>query len=176
MNSKWTKNLSYIGDSLISAQIINLSGEERTVNRDYFEFAYDYSILQKTGELFLEGIFRLQKEDPQILEERAKGALEYRHKTQPFGVATGGCFFQNISEEEKKRLNLPTTSAGYLVDKAGLKGFKIGAFQVSDIHANFIINTGEGKPEDLHNMLDHIKQTVEKKFGVKLKEEVIVHS
>lgn len=174
MNSKWTKNLSYAGDSLISAQIVNSHGEERTVDRDYFEFAYDYSILQKTGELFLEGTFRLKKEDPEVLEERAKNALEYRHATQPFGVATGGCFFQNISEEEQKKLHLPTKSAGYLIDKAGLKGFKIGAFQVSDIHANFIINTGDGKPEDLHNMIDHIKSTVKEKFGVELREEVVI--
>ena len=174
MNSKWTKNLSYAGDSLISAQIVDREGNERTVNRDYFAFAYDYSILQKTGELFLEGIFRLHKEDPSVLEERAQGAQAYRKETQPYGVATGGCFFQNISDEEKERLNLPTKSAGYLVDKSGLKGFQIGGFQVSTKHANFIINTGDGKPEDLHKMLNHIKSTVKEKYGVDLKEEVII--
>lgn len=174
MNSKWTKNLSYAGDSLLSAQIVDKEGNERTVDRDYFEFAYDYSILQKTGELFLEGVFRLKKEDPSILNERAQGAQAYRKETQPFGVATGGCFFQNITDEEKERLNVPTKSAGYLVDKAGLKGFKLGAFQVSDIHANFIINTGDGKPEDLKKMLEHIKGTVKEKYGVELREEVVI--
>jgi UDP-N-acetylmuramate dehydrogenase len=174
MNSKWTKNLSYAGDNLISAQITDREGNERTVDRDYFEFAYDYSILQKTGEIFLEGIFRLHKEDPAILDERAKGAQAYRKETQPFGVATGGCFFQNISDAEKEKLNLPTKSAGYLVDKSGLKGFQIGAFQVSTKHANFIINTGNGTPEDLHKMLNHIKKTVKEKYGVDLKEEVII--
>ncbi|HRN71369.1 MAG TPA: UDP-N-acetylmuramate dehydrogenase [Candidatus Woesebacteria bacterium] len=174
MNSKWTKNLAYAGDNLISAQIVDTEGNEKTVNRDYFEFAYDYSILQKTGELFLEGVFRLQKEDTEVLQDRAENAQAYRKQTQPFGVATGGCFFQNITDAEKERLNLPTKSAGYLVDKAGLKGFQIGAFQVSDIHANFIINTGDGKPEDLQKMLHHIKSTVKEKFGVDLKEEVVV--
>lgn len=174
MNSKWTHPVSYAGDSLISANILSKDGSIKTVNRDYFEFAYDYSILQKTGEIFLEGVFRLKKEDPEVLKKRAQESLAYRHKTQPFGVNTGGCFFQNISEEEKTRHNLPTTSAGYLIDKAGLKGKKVGGFVVSDKHANFIINTGGGKPEDLKVMLEQIKATIKDKYEVELKEEVVV--
>lgn len=174
MNSKWTKNLSYAGDSLITAQLVDKNGIEKTVGRDYFEFAYDFSILQKTGEILLEAVFRLTKDDPEILNNRAQSALAYRHETQPFGVATGGCFFQNISDAERDSLNLPTKSAGYLVDKAGLKGFTIGGFQVSDKHANFIINKGDGTPEDLAKMLSHIRNTVKDKFGVELREEVVI--
>lgn len=174
MNSKWTRNLSYAGDNLISAELVDNRGNTKTVDRDYFEFAYDYSILQKTGEIFLEGTFRLTKEDPVVLEERAQGAQQYRKETQPHGVNTGGCFFQNISDAERDSLNLPTKSAGYLVDKAGLKGFAIGGFQVSDKHANFIINTGDGTPEDLEKMLNHIKKTVKDTFGVELREEVVI--
>lgn len=174
MNSKWTRPVSYVGDNLVSAQIMSKNGTIREVNRDYFQFAYDYSILQKTRELFIEGIFRLKKEDPEVLKNRAQESLKYRKETQPFGVSTGGCFFQNISEEEKVRNNLKTTSAGYLIDKAGLKGKRVGGFIVSDKHANFIINTGEGKPEDLKSMLAQIKQTIKEKYGVELKEEVVV--
>ena len=174
MNSKWTKPLVYCGDVLLRGEIANHNGEHRIEEHEYFQFAYDYSILQDTKEVFLEGVFRLQKEEPAILIERSQGALQYRKETQPFGVATGGCFFQNISQEEQEKNNLPTTSAGYLIDHAGLKGKQLGAFVVSDIHANFIINTGEGKPEDLKSLLELIKTTVKKRYNVELEEEVVI--
>lgn len=174
MNSKWSKPISYCGDNLESAKILNKKGDIREVKRDYFEFDYDYSILQKSGEIFLEGTFKLLKVDPEILKQRAKEALEYRKLTQPFGVATGGCFFQNITTEEKNRLNLKSTSSGYLIENAGLKGTKKGDFIVSEKHANFIINTGTGSPDDLKELLALIKDKVYGKYGVKLKEEVMI--
>lgn len=172
MNSKWTKPVSYVGDSLLTGTIIDRQGNIRTEKREYFAFAYDYSKLQDTKEIFIEGVFRLLKEDPELLQKRSQEALAYRKETQPFGVATGGCFFQNISQQEKEEHSLQTTSAGYLIDHAGLKGKKIGGFVVSDKHANFVVNTGEGTPEDLRKMLDLIKNTVKERYGVDLKEEV----
>lgn len=172
MNSKWTKPVSYVGDNLESARILTKHAEIKEVDRDYFEFAYDYSKLQDTGEIFLDGVFKLTKEDPDALKTQSQEALTYRKATQPFGVATGGCFFQNIPETIKEEKNLPTTSAGYLIDHAGLKGKKVGAFVVSDKHANFVINTGGGTPEDLKEILRLIKSTVKVKYGVELEEEV----
>ena len=172
MNSKWTKPVSYVGDNLLEGTIMDRSGNIRTEPREYFAFAYDYSKLQDTKEIFIHGIFRMQKDDRDLLIERSHHALTYRRETQPFGVATGGCFFQNISQEEKEAHNLPTTSAGYLIDHAGLKGTRVGAFVVSDKHANFVINTGDGTPEDLRTILDRIRSTVKSTYGVDLKEEV----
>ncbi len=165
MNAKWTKPPSYFGDNLISANLLTSDARVKTVGRDYFQFAYDFSSLQKSKEILLEAVFRLKKEEPAVLKKRADEALAYRKKTQPYGVATSGCFFQNIP---------PNTSAGYLIDKAGLKGYAVGDFYVSDKHANFIINKGNGKPEDLRKLLTIIKDKVKNKFGVELKEEVIV--
>ncbi len=174
MNSKWTHPVSYFSDNLLYANIIDEKGNEKRVEKKYFLFAYDYSILQRTKEVILEAVFRLKKVSPKLLEQRAKEALEYRLKTQPFGVATSGCFFRNIPEEIKKEKHLPTASAGYLIDHAGLKGYSIGAFSVSKKHANFIINNGNGNTEDLIRLLSIIKNRVKKKFGVELTEEVIV--
>ncbi len=164
MNSKWTKPLTYFGDNLIYAYLLDNQAKIKKVSRDYFQFAYDYSILQKTKEILLEGIFKLKKEDKKIIKERSLFALNYRKKTQPFGVATCGCFFKNPGN----------ISAGYLIDKAGLKGFSVGDFYISDIHANFIINKGKGKKEDLLKLLSIIKTKVKEKFGVELEEEVII--
>lgn len=164
MNSKWTHPLSYFSDHLLYAYLINDRGQDKKVDKNYFQFAYDYSILQRTKEIVLEAVFRLKKVSPDILAKRSTEAFEYRLKTQPFGVATSGCFFRNPGNQ----------SAGYLIDKAGLKKLTIGDFTVSDKHANFIINKGKGKPKDLIKLIAEIKSKVKEKFGVELKEEVIL--
>ena len=64
MNSKWTKPVSYFGENLSYAYLINKRGEDKKVKRNYFRFAYDYSILQKTKEILLEAVFNLKKVDP----------------------------------------------------------------------------------------------------------------
>ncbi len=172
MNSKWTKPVSYCGDSLLFANTISLKGVEYKRDRNYFQFGYDYSIIQKTKEVVLEAVFRLKKKDKDLLKRHSDEALAYRKKTQPFGVATSGCFFQNITPQDSR--DDPEASAGYYIDQAGLKNTKIGNFIVSDKHANFIINQGEGKPEDLLKLIKIIKETVSVKFGVQLKEEVLI--
>lgn len=174
MNSKWTKPASYFGDNLLYAEIINPEGEEKKVLKSYFKFAYDFSILQETQEIVLEAVFKLKKEATETLIKKSREALAYRKATQPTGKGTSGCFFRNVGDADKVRLSLPTTSAGYLIDKAGLKGKRFGKFFVSPIHANFIINDGNGKPEDLQKLLFFIKETVLEKFNISLEEEVII--
>lgn len=174
MNSKWTKPLTYTGDRLINANLCDHQGNIKKVNREYFKFGYDYSVLQDTKEIILEAVFKLVKTDSKILQKRSNEAFLYRKKTQPFGVFSSGCFFKNISDEDKCRLDLPTNSAGYLIDKSGMKNATEGSFVVSDKHANFIVNTGKGNPADLQKLLDRIKSTVRAKFGVELEEEVKV--
>lgn len=162
MNSKWTKPLMYFGDRLISATLLDKEGNEKTVERDYFRFAYDFSELQNTKEILVEAVFRLTKASPEVLKQRAAEALAYRKETQPFGVASSGCMFQNVDGK----------SAGELIDKAGLKGARVGNYVVSEKHANFIINEGDGKVEDLKKLLDMVKTKVKEVHGVELKEEV----
>ena len=163
-NSKWTKPVNYFGESLVTSYLVDKTGKIKKVDKKYFQFAYDYSIIQRTKEIILEAVFRLKKVDPRILKERSNLAFDYRKKTQPMGVATSGCFFKNIEGK----------SAGQLIDQAGLKDLSIGDFYVSGIHANFIINRGNGKTEDLLKLIKIIKDKVKNKFGVKLEEEVII--
>lgn len=174
MNSKWTRPMVYVSDCLIEATLIGKNGEEKKVTKDYLNFSYGYSLLQDTGEIVLDAIFRLKKMKIAILKQRARDSLSYRKKTQPFGVSTCGCFFKNITEDEMEKAGLKTKSAGYLIDKCGLKGLTIGSFIVSDMHANFIINKDnkESNPNDLLQLVSLIKREVKNKFNVELKEEV----
>jgi UDP-N-acetylmuramate dehydrogenase len=165
MNSKWTRPLTYVGDCVTSALLSDASGKEKQVTKEYFSFAYDYSKLQDTHEYVISVTFRLNKSTSDVVTQHAKEAQTYRSKTQPAGRPTCGCFFRN----------LPTKSAGYLIDMAGMKGQSVGSFAVSDIHANFIVNTGgDARPEDLKQLILQIKEKVLEKFGIQLEEEVQV--
>ncbi|EKE13669.1 MAG: UDP-N-acetylmuramate-L-alanine ligase [uncultured bacterium] len=164
MNSKWTKPVSYFGDSLEYAYLVDDRLQVKKVDRKYFEFGYDFSVLQKTHEILLEAVFKLHKLDPKILKQRSQEAFEYRKKTQPIGEKTSGCFFRNVDGK----------SAGQMIDQVGLKNFSVGDFFISPIHANFIINRGKGKSKDLLKLVKIIKEKVREKFGVELEEEVII--
>lgn len=162
MNSKWTNPLCYVGDAVDSVLLINKHGETRIEQKEYFKFAYDYSILHETHEIVGYVIFKLTKADPQTLVSRGHDAIEYRKQTQPYGVASSGCFFQNINGH----------SAGKVIDDLGFKGFRVGDLEVSDIHANFIINHGKGTVSDFKKIVESIKQKALKEKGLQLHEEI----
>lgn len=173
MNSNFPRKGVYVGDCLYRANLLGKDGQVKEVDNAYFHFAYDKSILQETGEIVLSVIFKLEKSDKKVLWEKASEALNYRNSTQPKG-ASAGCTFRNISVVEA--ISIPTpdriTSAGYLIDKAGLKGKRIGDAMISDLHANFILNMGAAKAEDVVGLVTLMKEEVYKKFGVHLALEV----
>ncbi len=173
MNSNFPRKQSYVGDSLHSAKIVTKEGDIKEVDKSYFQFGYDKSILQTTGEVVLSAVFRLLPMDVKMLWDRGMEALHYRNDTQPKG-ASAGCTFRNISIADAMSASIPEkiTSAGFLIDRAGLKGKKIGDAMISDLHANFILNTGNAKAEDVVSLVTLMKESVYKKFGVHLALEV----
>lgn len=173
MNSNFPRKGVYVGDCVYSAKLLGGDGAVKEVDQQYFHFAYDKSILQETGEIILSVIFKLEKSDKKVLWERGMEALNYRNSTQPKG-ASAGCTFRNISIVEAIKIPTPDriTSAGYLIDKAGLKGKRIGDAMISDLHANFILNMGNAKTQDVVSLVKLIKDEVYKKFGVHLALEV----
>lgn len=173
MNSNFPRKGTYVGDCVYRAKLIAKNGEVKEVDHDYFQFAYDKSRLQETGEIVLSVVFKLEATDKKKLWERGMEALSYRSDTQPKG-ASAGCTFRNISIVEATSIPTPDriTSAGYLIDKAGLKGFRIGGAQISDKHANFILNLGNAKTHDVTELVTAMKREVLKKFGVHLALEV----
>lgn len=166
----------FLGDRLISAALFNpKSGEVKTVDHEYFEFAYDHSKIQETGEIVLEAIFRVDiANDRELLWQKAMDNVKRRNKQQPIGVACSGCVFRNISHQDAMRLATPnlTTSTGYIIDKLSLKGTKIGGSQISTHHANFIINTNEATASDVLKLINLVKDKAKEVYGLDLKEEI----
>lgn len=87
-----------------------------------------------------------------------------RRRTQPIGERSAGSVFRNP-------LGLGIT-AGELIELAGLKGFQIGGAKVSEVHANFFVNSHGSTSKDMLELINHVKERVDCIFGVQLKEEI----
>ncbi len=175
MNSKWTHPVGYVGDVVYQAEILTPTGERKHVPKSYFQFAYDTSSIQKTGDIVLRVVFALASDTKERLWKISNESMAYRRETQPQGVFSPGCTFRNISQAEALSIPTPnnTTSAGFLVDHAGCKGDVIGDAQISPIHANFIVNRGKATAFDVIQLIERARQRVKQQFGVTLEEEIV---
>lgn len=114
------------------------------------------------GEWFLDADLQLMPGDGQAGLERIRALLDKRARTQPTGLPSCGSVFRNP----------PGDHAARLIESVGLKGYRLGGAQVSEKHANFIINTGEASALDIINLIEHVRQQVERRTGVGLIPEV----
>jgi UDP-N-acetylmuramate dehydrogenase len=136
-------------------------------------FGYDVSRIQRTGEIVVWADCAVTKGDPPELRAHARASLAYRKRTQPLARPSAGCVFQN---PDPARDRLPAgmpASAGALVDRAGLKGHRIGGARISETHANFVVNDGTATAGDIRALVDSARAAVHDRFGVLLRDEVV---
>jgi len=111
--------------------------------------------------LVLAATFGLQPGDPEKLAARADEILEWRKTRHPAGATMGSTF-----------KNPPGSHAGYLIEQAGLRGYRIGGVQISELHGNFFMNTGDASAADVLALIEHARLEVERQFGVTLELEI----
>lgn len=127
------------------------------------EFTVGYrEVRGPAGEWFLDALLELAPGDGAAGLERIRELLEQRARTQPTGLPSCGSVFRNP----------PGDHAARLIESSGLKGYRLGGAQVSDKHANFIINTGTASALDIANLIEHVRREVERQTGVRLVPEV----
>ncbi len=114
------------------------------------------------GWVVLAARFRLRRTDPAEAAARLRAATEQRRRTQPFEPSAGSTF-KNPS---------PEAPAGWLLERAGLKGVGIGGVRYSPVHANFIVNRGDGTAADVAALIGLGRREVKARFGVELELEV----
>ncbi|WP_408065678.1 UDP-N-acetylmuramate dehydrogenase [endosymbiont of unidentified scaly snail isolate Monju] len=114
------------------------------------------------GEWFVGVELQLRSGDVAAEQAAIRGLLERRAATQPTGLPSAGSTFRNP----------PGDHAARLIEAAGLKGYRIGGAEVSPKHANFLINTGEATAADIEALIAHVRDEVERRFGVRLQTEV----
>lgn len=143
-----------------SVRTIDRSGEIH--ERAPGEYTIGYrSVTGPADEWFLGAIFRFEQDVTPSLET-LNAMLERRKMTQPLGLPSCGSVFRNPAGDHSARL----------IEAAGLKGHRIGGAEVSEKHANFIINRDAASATDIEELIEHVRQTVLDKHGVHLRHEV----
>lgn len=148
-----------IGDVVEYADILIDEKVVRVYAKD-LDFSYRHSKVKELG--IVAGVnLQLVEGNKTHIAKDMKGYAIARSKSQPKGKSLGSVF--------KKTGN---ASAGYYIDSAGLKGHKIGGAQISDMHANFILNAGGATSTDFLKLADYARQEVDKRFNIKLEYEI----
>jgi UDP-N-acetylmuramate dehydrogenase len=162
-----------IGDLVTRVLLASPAGALATVSRDEMEFAYDTSRLKRTGECLVWSEFAVTPGESEALRLRARSSLAYRKRTQPLATPSAGCIFQNPDPAIDSLPPDVPWSAGALVDRAGLKGYRIGGAIISPTHANFIVNDAGASAADVRALVERARAAVQEQFGVALRDEVV---
>jgi UDP-N-acetylmuramate dehydrogenase len=149
--------------------VVDAAGRDRVLQRREIPFTYRRSGLE--GRIVLEVVVSLRQEEQPKLDAAVAEMFEWRQRGTPFNQPCCGSVFKNPAGPSWKKEGGPRT-AGQLIEAAGLKGFTIGGAQVSPMHANYFVNTGEATAAEVRRLIEHAQNVVEEKFGVRLEPEV----
>ena len=161
-----------ISDHVRFVRLVTMDGQLADVPAVDMGFGYDTSRIQRTREIVVSATFGVGPGDVDVLRERARASLHYRKSTQPLAQPSAGCIFQNPALDDPIPERIPR-SAGALVDRAGLKGVRLGSARISDRHANFIVNDGGATAEEIRALIEQAREAVRRRFGVELRDEIV---
>tara|TARA_B100000287_G_scaffold22286_1_gene21912 strand:- start:1754 stop:2680 length:927 start_codon:yes stop_codon:yes gene_type:complete len=153
---------SEISNYLISVDVINTRGEIKKLYPKNIEFKYRHSSF-KSDEFILSAEFKLRKATKVEIKKKKAIASKGRISSQPLKYRSAGSVFKNPHEK---------LAAGYLIDKAGLKGMRFGEAEISKHHGNFFINHGNAKAIDIARLIKLSRKTIYEKFGIMLELEL----
>jgi len=147
-------------------RVLTIDAKGMVHERDVAEFVatYRHVAMPVAKEWFVGAWFELPVGDAEDSEQKIKALLAKRLATQPLNLPNAGSTFRNPEGDYAARL----------VEACGLKGHKIGGAQVSDKHANFIVNLGDASAEDIEQLIVLMSEAVKEKFGISLYQEVHV--
>ncbi|ABE50534.1 UDP-N-acetylmuramate dehydrogenase [Methylobacillus flagellatus] len=143
---------------------IDRVGKLHERNHQAFATAYRHVEMPVADEWFVAAWFRLADGDAEEAESKIKQLLAMRLATQPLNLPNAGSVFRNP----------PGDHAARLIEASGLKGYRIGGAQVSEKHANFIVNQGDATARDIEQLILHVQAVVKQQQGVDLQPEVRV--
>ena len=157
-----------ISTLLEGAEIVTQKGQIKTVENDYFRFTYRNSVFKYGSEVILNVYLKYFDAESDEIREKVESNITYRKENHPgSNLRSAGCFFKNPIIKGKK------VSAGKLIEHSGFKGTSYDTLQVSPMHSNFIINSGNAGFDDIKRLEAEIAGKVFREKGVKLEREVI---
>jgi len=177
-----------MGDNIEEVETLDISNikyQISNIKKEECEFRYRDSIFKKNKNLIiLSAKIKLQTGEKTEIENKMKGYFQKKKQTQPLEFFCAGSIFKNqeleIENQEllekfpelKKFQDKNIIPAAWFIEKAGLKGKRIGGVEISPKHSNFIVSNGFGKARDVKKLIDLIKKQVKKKFNIILEEEI----
>lgn len=175
---------SNVSEFLTGIEVVHDGGTREWVSPEWMEFSYRDSLLRRPNApaaVVLRVRLKLPVGDPKRIYDEAREYQRQRIGKQPPSPSAGS-FFKNVNDAAladslpllplglKKAGVVP---AGYLIEAAGLKGFRLGGAMLGRRHANFILNVGNASATEIRRLAQHAKQEVQTQFGVELEEEVL---
>jgi len=154
-------SLGAISDSLVDIDLLGPHGERRSIRRDQLTPGYRTMGIPESS-IVLGASFKLRPCSRDIVKARVEQIIKNRRQTQPLRFHSAGSIFKNPVGR----------FAGSLIEKAGLKGYRIGDAEVSRKHANWIINRGHALARDIIELVERIENEVYGTFGVRLEREI----
>lgn len=154
----------FIAEVFEAAEILSAEGERRIVDRDYFRFGYDDSVLHHRADIVLSATFALTPGDPARMREIMAANLDWRAQRHPplETEPSAGSIFRKIEG----------IGAGRLIDECGLKGLGTGGAEISSRHANIIVNRGGATAADVCSLIMHAQKVVYARTGHWLTPEI----
>jgi UDP-N-acetylmuramate dehydrogenase len=152
--------LGEMRDSVKAVRIVDPAGRIVDCPASAIRFSYRRALLPRG---IVVGVWvQLKPASQGKIQAAVKEYLRYRRDTQPLTLPNAGCVFKNPGHD----------AAGRLIEAAGLKGARIGDAQVSDKHANFVVNLGHAKAADVIALIKKVGRTVEERTGLTLELEL----
>lgn len=151
-----------ISNFLNSIDVMTMDGNIHECGADKITFSYRHSTLRE-DEIILGAKFQLKEASAEEIQAQKAQASKGRKSTQPLRFRSAGSVFKNPEGEK---------AAGYLIDRAGLKGTKKGGAEISPMHANFFVNHGDATAADITELIKLARKEVYDKFGIMLELEI----
>ncbi len=151
-------------ETLVSVAFVESNGTLREFARQELTFGYRTSPFQQMSGCIVSARFRLRENT-----EARKNQLDLvdrRMKTQPLKDKSAGCVFRNPG---------PGVSAGALIDRCGLKGFRVGGAKVSEVHANFLVNEQNATAKEVQELIAAVQEKVLRETGQHLEPEIRIY-
>ena len=151
-----------ISDICESVQVMDYSGEVKTLSRDQMDFSYRHSCLEGQNAVVVSAVFGLIPGSSDEIRRKMKDFQQRRMASQPLDLPSAGSAFKR-------------PSGGYaaaLIDQAGLKGYRIGGAAISEKHAGFAVNLGGATAADVKALLTQVSETVYNSTGILLEPEI----
>ncbi len=156
-----------ICDNFVSAKVYDTEQNKiLTLKKEDMQFSYRHSILKEKPYVLLSAKFTLAKGVSELIKSKMDENLIFRKARQPnLAIPNAGSVFKNPENSE--------LSAGALIDKCGLRGFRIGDAEVWENHCNFVVNKGNATSKDYTDVVFEMYSKVKEKFNIELRPEII---